>query len=515
MLCLSSNTMNKKRKIIFCAFLIATLILTVIALNNVKALGIKSICLRENERLYYSDCNPNMDDYICHSTMCQLCVNEIREGVYCPANLNECQGACEYIYDAEEDNSDPVIETPEEDPETVVLISPENDYSIGQESQITFSFKVTKYQFQICELILNGEIKASKSRPIQYNRQYDLTTLVEEGEYNWRIDCTRLESDGGNIILSETRTLTVGNPSSTEGDENPEEPAPPASDSITVYSPDDNYAGTGAQDISFIFNIDESILDELTQCNLNLNSDTIGIAELNTSNTITQSVPVGSYTWNIECINQTGSLFSETRTLVINAVSNPDTSSGGGGGGGGGTSYRTYVSTAEQSTKGYTKEIKENEKIKFYLENNGEEEQHTITAGKVTETSVKLTIQSEPVETSLTISETKKLDLTSDGYYDLSIKLNSISNSKANLTIQTIKEKIPEEELKKLEEQKEASSDEENQKTIEQNIESSGITGAVVSAFNNNRTGFIIGFVIIIVFIAIMISYRNKGKKKK
>ena len=117
----------------------------------------------------------------------------------------------------------------------------------------------------------------------------------------------------------------------------------------------------------------------------------------------------------------------------------------GSSGGGGGPSTKTYTATAEQASIGYTKPLAKNDKIKFtfFDENAGE---HYLIINQIETNHVNLTIQSNPITLILGIGQSAKLNLTSPDYYNLYVKLNSISNNKADITIQTINEKIPKEE---------------------------------------------------------------------
>jgi len=67
------------------------------------------LCLNKGDELKFSDCNPLIKDRICPDDRgCQYCVTEIRDGVYCPRNINDCNYAklsCSYIENSSQDNS--------------------------------------------------------------------------------------------------------------------------------------------------------------------------------------------------------------------------------------------------------------------------------------------------------------------------------------------------------------------------------------------------------------------------
>ena len=148
-----------KRKILI--ILIAVSVLSVFFnLALINAIGIKSLCLREGETVEFSKCNPSIKDYVCESTTCILCVNEIEEGVYCPANPNKCNALdknCNYL----DDNNIGVEENETEENQEeleIVLINPEDNsvFEIEEneeETEIEFSFRIRNYwEFETCRL---------------------------------------------------------------------------------------------------------------------------------------------------------------------------------------------------------------------------------------------------------------------------------------------------------------------------------------------------------------------------
>ena len=52
------------------------------------------LCLNKGDELEFSKCNSKIDDRVCEDELgCQYCVTEIRNGVYCPRNINDCNYA--------------------------------------------------------------------------------------------------------------------------------------------------------------------------------------------------------------------------------------------------------------------------------------------------------------------------------------------------------------------------------------------------------------------------------------
>ncbi len=71
-----------------------------------------------------------------------------------------------------------------------------------------------------------------------------------------------------------------------------------------------------------------------------------------------------------------------------------------------------------------------------------DDEKHTILVESVSEDSVELVIQSDPIKVIIRIGEEKKLDLDNDGFYDLLVRLDKIENGVPDLHIGRIQEEI-------------------------------------------------------------------------
>ena len=90
----------------------------------------------------------------------------------------------------------------------------------------------------------------------------------------------------------------------------------------------------------------------------------------------------------------------------------------------------------EDFSQGTNFDLKENKEVKFNLD----EEVHTLKVDSITDNSVSLTIQSNPIKVDLKIGEEKKFDLNNDGFYDIKIKLNNIFDGIPDLYIKKIHE---------------------------------------------------------------------------
>lgn len=207
---------------------------------------------------------------------------------------------------------------------------------------------------------------------------------------------------------------------------------------VSPLGPDDGYSS--ASEVTFDYNASDNL--NITGCQIVFDgvvAASNGSWVTNSTNSISYLPVVGTYSWKIQCSDEAGNRGnSSLRTVTI---TNPTTSLGGGGGGGGGAaSGVTYSLSEAQIEGGYTKEIKKEDKIQFKTTRGGV---HTLSVNVIGANFVQVAIRSEPINLTLYAGESKKLNLSSAGYYDLYVKLEGITNTKANLTLREIYEPMP------------------------------------------------------------------------
>ncbi|MBR9706296.1 S8 family serine peptidase [Candidatus Pacearchaeota archaeon] len=192
-----------------------------------------------------------------------------------------------------------------------------------------------------------------------------------------------------------------------------------------------------------IFNV---TLDEDGYCEYSLDDGSTNITMSSTDNrtwNASQTISDGSYTARFYC-NDSSGYNNYTETVSFGVSTAPIVQNNGGNNGGGGTPTGvTYVPSFAEVVVGYSKGLSADDKVKFKQTPTGID--HTLTLNSIVNTqSVNITIQSTPITFILQLGEEKKINLNNNGYYDLSVKLSSILNSKANIAIKTIKELINE-----------------------------------------------------------------------
>ncbi|GEM_PF-596014 len=197
---------------------------------------------------------------------------------------------------------------------------------------------------------------------------------------------------------------------------------------LTVTSP----SSTTYTSSSIRFNV---TLDESGYCEYSLNNGTTNNT-MNSENNLnwysTSTLSNGAYTVVFYCNDtRNNKNYSEIAGFTV-SVSSSTLPSGGGG-----TSVIIYCPTTEQLDRGYSKELRKGDSIIFFIINLGKEE-YKLIIKSILEDSVVFLIESISLEKSIISGNSEKFDLTNDGIYDLGIKLNSIENNQANITIMTL-----------------------------------------------------------------------------
>ncbi len=289
--------------------------------NMASSLGTKLLCLTEGQTVKLSECNPSIRDKKCTTTSCQICVNEIRDGVYCPANINDCTDPCVEVFD----DSDSInVDEPEVNIPVITLLDPQDRLIIEKPTNLDFSFRVTEsFNIESCSLMLDSQVVAKNTARIQ-SKTNKISFAVPLGRHEWHIICKTKE--GKSTLRSSNRVIFVGQ-ESFENDAN-------KTGGIDLISPVDNYQASGHQTINFEFEILKKDFNT-AQCTLIIdNSINNTLSLIKENNSIPHSLNIGRHTWFIQCIDSTGiNFFSEIRSLVLSAIeANAETSSGGGGG---------------------------------------------------------------------------------------------------------------------------------------------------------------------------------------
>ncbi len=177
-------------------------------------------------------------------------------------------------------------------------------------------------------------------------------------------------------------------------------------------------------------------------------------------------------------------------TPIISASASTTTSSTGGSVGTASFWTSTQIISDAQFKEGYTGELSKKNRIKLNIGT----ETHYVGIIDILSNEVVINISSDPIQIRLSSGEEDRVDVDTDGYYDLYLKLNSISDNKANVTIKSIYELAPEGQVT-----------DSGQKVKTEGEESKG---------EDNKTFWIV-IVVVIILILIGVSYSLTNFKKR
>ncbi len=284
---------------------------------------------------------------------------------------------------------------------------------------------------------------------------------------NWNISLnTVLFPDGNYTLIAYTNDTQVGNQNNSESINFTIDNTAPNTPSFSC-TPSQVYTGQGVTCVC-------SGTDGATGVN-----ETVFTASPSTSNT-------GTFVETCTIFDRAGNSKSTTTSYVVE-----QTPSGGSGGGGGTTTqfYTKTISRLEQEfseIKTVGQELREKQRVRVKIN----DETHYVGVKKVITTSATIEIASDPVQIILDIGEDAKVDINENNFYDIYVKLNSITNGYADLTINYLHEEIPEPE-----EGEDASSVDTSGEIVEPEIEEEE---------TSNLIWWIVGIVIVILIIVIV-----------
>ena len=330
----------------------------------------------------------------------------------------------------------------------VTLITPESNYP----STINFKCKAEDYNSRVTgiELYLKSgsnwqKIASSNNYLLEYQ-----TNLVE-GDYEY--NCLATNSLDNSKFAPQNISFTIQSdlPSCSDGT---------LYDSCSINKPEYCLAGiliencSGCSCESGVCQLDESCIEECSSLTSAIDcNDNNETTSDNCVNGICINLEINPYCEDGICKgNETCETCpadcgeceeqNETQeTIPSTPTASSGGGSGGGGGGGGSSNIRaTYVVSEPQLESGFTKSLEEQDRFKFNLEG-----EHYLTLETIDINKIDIKITSNPIAATTLEGQTRKFDLNQDGYYDLQVKLNSISGAitkQADITIRKIYEPI-------------------------------------------------------------------------
>jgi len=212
-------------------------------------------------------------------------------------------------------------------------------------------------------------------------------------------------------------------------------------DTIAPYAV--NYTSMSTAQTSLGFNISISDADSGVSSSCVVNRSYSSLATVSGTGAVQNISDSGltcatTYLYNVTCNDSAGNI---NRTSVSYATSACDVVADSPGGGEVvAPSFWTtsYVLTDSQVAEGFNRMLPMKGRFKFNFAGS----EHSMGVVALTSTTATVNVSSTPQQKIMSTGEEWKVDLTSDGYYDISVKLVGILNNQANVTMIGIHEKV-------------------------------------------------------------------------
>ncbi len=320
----------------------------------------------------------------------------------------------------------------------------QNQTTFNCSSQTDQEFSLSNVTFYLWNFTRDNEENTTlifnQTKSITGNSNFTTFNYTFENESSYLWNCLTINNHSFFSSASENYTLTYDT----------------TFPNVTLVSPDDSETFTGEQEIDFGFNIIEENLDNCSLIIDNVSEETETSIDTSITNYFSKSLSAGNYSWKVNCIDLVGKEINSTeRNFTIEeAEEEEEDGSGSETSGipededtdetGDETGDETendgeeYSINEEDLSSGFSKNLKEEDKLSFSINNSS----HEFRLNNITEESIGFTIKSEEFNSILHINESEKFDITSNGYYDLFVLLNSIKADEANITLRKINESI-------------------------------------------------------------------------
>jgi hypothetical protein len=159
-----------------------------------------------------------------------------------------------------------------------------------------------------------------------------------------------------------------------------------------------------------------------------------------------------TYTYLVTCYDFAGNSKTSSETSFTTTTCGGGADYSGSGGGSPTTWTNTYAYDDKELSQGSVeKELGVKQRVKLKVSGS----KHYVGVKEVKETTVKVEVTSTPQEATLSVGDSRKFDVDTDGTYDLLITLKGIANGKADLTMESISEAVTE-DAQQTEQEKEA-----------------------------------------------------------
>lgn len=210
------------------------------------------------------------------------------------------------------------------------------------------------------------------------------------------------------------------------------------------------------------------------------------------------------YDVTARCTDYAGLQTSTTDDFTTSACSSGSSSGGGSGSSGTGGSTATWTNTypddsteLSAKTDGVTRTLSAKWRIRLKIAS----ETHYVGILSLTSSTATVEVSSTPQTKTLSIGQSTKFDANTDGFYDMTITLVSISNSQANLKVVYLHEEVP-------------AGAQQNQTSTTSTTTTSETEGETASSLTTTKKVVLIIAAILILGVVAFVAFRKRKKVK-
>jgi len=204
---------------------------------------------------------------------------------------------------------------------------------------------------------------------------------------------------------------------------------------VIIVSPENTTYSTNAIWFNLTANSSSSSID-LCWYNIDGGANVSMSASGDNYSNLNSSVANGGHIAYFFCNDSVGNLNNSENihftVAVASAVTSSDSTT---------ATTRTYAPSPSQILGGYNVSLYESDRIRLSIN----DDIYYFKVDSISGNFVKVVISDDLISLDMTIGDSEKVDLDSDGYYDLLINLKSVTNSKGNFVLTTINELIGQE----------------------------------------------------------------------
>jgi len=172
-----------------------------------------------------------------------------------------------------------------------------------------------------------------------------------------------------------------------------------------------------------------------------------------------------------------------------------------------GSTTKTYGPSESKMSNGYKARLGSGYRVRF----SAGDETHTFRVDSVSKTSAEITIFSDPIVLTMDVGDSEKVDVDSDGYYDLLVYLESISSHKADFVLTTINEVIAQEAVSEVvpEDEETVVAEDVSEEVGQGDVVGEGVTATEEGA-GDSVFWWIVGIILLVIILVVFVLKKSR-----